>query len=138
MVDDYEPTNEKIHAIPVVTNNGDGVSFFSIQEIPLEGTVERLLSDQQSAVNFRWRESDASYASGFHVAGDPTLLVILSGTLGVELQNGEERHFSAGEYFIAEDYLSDDVVFDETIHGHRAYVMNGQRLSALHLKLDKR
>jgi hypothetical protein len=138
MLDRSDLNTDKMHLIPAVSNNGDGASFFSVREVPLHGTLERMLSDQQSAMNFRWRESDGSYASGFHVAGDPTLLVILSGTLCIELHNGETRHFSVGEYFIAEDYLGNDAIFDEAIHGHRAYVLEGKPLSALHLKLAKR
>lgn len=124
--------------IPSVTNNGSGLSTFSTRTINLEGTEARLLSEQISALNFRLRKSNHSYSSDFHVAGDPTLLIVLAGTLKVELRNGDSQTFSKGEMFIAEDYLDSNTVFDATTHGHRAKVIGGKEFSALHLKLDKR
>ncbi|MFT6222158.1 MAG: hypothetical protein ACJA0C_001566 [Candidatus Endobugula sp.] len=119
-----------------VRNDGRGQSIFSYREVELAGTAERMLSEQLPAVNFRLRESDASYASSFHVAGDPTLLIVLSGTLRIVLRNGESRDFSAGKMFVAEDYLAAGEVFDDTEHGHRAEVVSDVPLSALHLKLE--
>ncbi|MFT7387721.1 MAG: hypothetical protein ACI8VC_000962 [Candidatus Endobugula sp.] len=104
----------------------------------MQGTFECFLSGQQSAVNFRCRESDASYASDSYMVDDPSLLVILSGTLCIELHNGNNRQFSLVEYFIVEDYLSDTAVFDKTFDGHRVYFLGGKPLSALHLKLAQR
>ena len=66
------------------------------------------------------------------------LLVILKGTIRIELRNGMTKDFSAGELFIAEDYLLPDIVFDNTIHGHRAEVVGKEDLAVLHLKLEKR
>ncbi|MGH1540301.1 MAG: hypothetical protein ACRBHB_07755 [Arenicella sp.] len=124
--------------IPSIQNKGQGESIFSTRTVDLQGTQERLLSEQIPALNFRLRQSDANYSSDFHVAGDPTLLIILQGTLRVELRNGESREFSAGEMFIAEDYLSVGVDFNDAVHGHRAEVVGNKALSALHLKLEKR
>ena len=70
------------------------------------------------------------------MAGDPTLLVILKGIVRIELRNGDTKDFSAGEMFIAEDYLLPDVVFDNAIHGHRAEVVGEEDISVLHLKLN--
>ncbi|MGS2718293.1 cupin domain-containing protein [Eionea flava] len=136
-----DDNNQQIHGtqiITVVTNDGDGLSYFAQREVPLSGSVERLLSDQQQAVNFRWRTSPKNYSAGFHVAGDPTLLIILSGTITIELRDGQSRCFSAGDYFIAQDYLNAGIGFDTNVHGHRAYVQGDTPLSALHLKLEKR
>lgn len=124
--------------IPTVSSDGRGFSLFSSRVVELQGDQQRMLSEQISAVNFRLRSSDASYASGWHVAGDPTLLVILGGTVQLILRNGETREFSAGEMFVAEDYLKDDIEFDPEVHGHRAKVIGGQPISVLHLKLEKR
>lgn len=123
--------------IPMVTNDGKGPSRFDVHEIALGGTVERMLSEQQSAENFRLRTSDSSYESGYHTAGDPTLLIILQGTIQIELRSGESREFSAGDMFIASDYLEKDVT-ESDIHGHKAKVLGDEELRALHLKLEKR
>jgi hypothetical protein len=127
-----------IKRISCVHNDGRGRSVFSHREVELAGSAERMLSEQVSAVNFRLRTSDASYASSFHVAGDPTLLIILSGTLRIVLRDGDSCDFSAGEMFVAEDYLAEGETFDDNIHGHRAEVVGGSPLSALHLKLERR
>ncbi len=130
-------------SIATVTNNGSDASVFSSREVVLQGDSVRLLSDQIPAVNFRLRASDQSYSSDFHVAGDPTLLVILSGVVRIELRTGQTRDFTCGEMFIAEDYLAQGVTFDNAVHGHRAEVVadkmaEGEVLQVLHLKLEKR
>ena len=93
-----------------VTNDGYGASYFCKKSVELSGEPSRRLSQQIDAVNFRLRSSDTSYVSGFHVAGDPTLLIILSGTVRIELHNGDSREFNAGEMFVAEDYLHESQI----------------------------
>ena len=123
--------------IPCVLNNGKGISTFSTKEIALHGDPIRMLSEQQHCINFRLRHSASNYSSDWHVAGDSTLLVILKGTVRIELRNGDTKDFSAGELFIAEDYLLPDVDFDNAVHGHRAEVVGDEDLSVLHLKLKR-
>ena len=129
--------NQQI-TITSVTNEGGGASVFSSKVVSLEGNVERMLSQQIPAENFRLRKSNSTYSSDWHVAGDSTLLIILSGTVKIVLRNGQSRSFSAGEMFIADDYLLPSVSFDNALHGHRAEVVGEQELCALHLKLAKR
>ena len=131
------PTNTTISCSRVI-NDGYGESFFSEREVALSGNDERMLSEQIAAVNFRLRDSSSNYKSGWHVAHDPTLLIVLTGCIQIELRNGTTKKFTAGEMFIAEDYLKDDVDFDDEKHGHRAQVLGEQRLTVLHLKLNKR
>lgn len=127
-----------LYTIPCISNDGRGVSFFNIREVELKGANERMLSEQIPALNFRLRQSDGSYSSDWHVAGDPTLLIVLSGTIKIHLRNGDSKKFSSGETFIAEDYLDPAVAFDDSQHGHRAEVMDREGISVLHLKLEKR
>ena len=124
--------------ITSIENLGKEVSFFSEREVVLSGSPERFLSDQISAENFRLRTSDSHYSSTWHVAGDSTLLIILTGTVRIELRSGETRDFKPGEMFIASDFLDKDTVFDDTTHGHRAEVIGDDKLTAIHLKLEKR
>jgi len=130
-----QTTTKKIAS---VTNDGHGASFFSAREIALSGSSHWMLSDQQQALNFRLRFSENGYESDWHVAGDPTLLLILRGSIEIELRDGSSKVFSVGELFIAEDYLDDGVAFDVELAGHRARVLGGDELQALHLKLSKR
>jgi len=124
--------------ITCIKNNGEGESRFGTSEIELSGTPERRLSERIPALNFRLRTSDSSYSSVWHVAGDPTLLIILGGTIRIELRSGLTQDFSVGDMFIAQDYLSSGVPFDNSLHGHRAEVIGDNEVSALHLKLEKR
>ncbi len=128
--------NSQIISVVKINNNGEDASFFEKEEVPLQGSPARMLSEQIDAVNFRLRTSDDSYASNWHVAGDPTLLIILNGGMRIELRNGESREFSAGDMFIAADYLNSNVTFDDDIHGHRADVIGKETFSAIHLKLE--
>lgn len=131
-------TQTKAVTIPSIVNNGQGQSVFSSREVDLNGTDTRMLSDQISAVNFRLRESDTSYSSSWHVAGDATLLVVLAGVMRIELRDGSIQEFASGDMFIAEDYLPEGVPFDEALHGHRAEAIGDQALSVIHIKLEKR
>ena len=93
------------------------------------------LTDRIDALNFRIRESEPGYQTNFHVAGDPTLIIIQQGTIKITLQNNQHKDFSAGEMFIAEDFLPESIDFEETIHGHKAEVIGNTPLKAIHLKL---
>ncbi len=111
-------------------------SYFSERKYPLNGTESFMLTDRINAENFRFRSSNNRYKSDWHVAGDPTLLIVLGGTIKIEVRSGESKIFSKGEMFIAEDFLPDDIKFDDSIHGHRAEVVGDEPVSVLHLKLD--
>lgn len=124
--------------IPCVVNDGEGSSYFSRTEIELSGDESRQLSEQIKAENFRLRGSGSNYRSDFHVAGDPTLLIILSGQIRLTLRSGEFLDFGAGDMFIAKDYLAQGVEYCDKTHGHMAEVTGEQGLKALHLKLEKR
>ncbi|MEP1231015.1 MAG: hypothetical protein ABJG88_10105 [Litorimonas sp.] len=122
--------------IPTITNDGQGASYFSAREIALNGDMSRQLSDQIEAVNFRLRRSE-SYEAGFHVAGDPTLLIVLSGTMRITLANGEARDFRQGDMYIAQDYLAKGVAFEAGLHGHSAKTIGDVPYNAVHLKLSR-
>lgn len=120
--------------IDTICNDGDNASYFSYTEIELTGSLDRMLSAQQTAENYRLRTSQAGYLSDWHVAGDPTLLIILTGVVEIEMRDGTARHYSAGDLFIAKDYLKSDKQYHEMI-GHRARVVGDESMTALHLKL---
>lgn len=93
------------------------------------------ITDRIDALNFRHRASEPGYFSSWHVAGDPTLIIIRSGILRMTLRNGEYRDFKAGDLFIAQDHLQVGEVFDEKYHGHTAELIGDERLLAVHIKL---
>ena len=119
-----------------ITNHDNLASTFSEVKHEKLQMGGMLLTDRIDALNFRLRESEVGYKTGFHVAGDPTLIIIQQGTLRISLQNGESKDFSSGDMFIAKDFLPKHIPFDEAIHGHRAEVIGEQRLKAVHIKLE--
>ncbi len=95
------------------------------------------ITDRMDALNFRHRMSEPGYFSSWHVAGDPTLIIVRSGILRIALRNGDYRDFKAGDIFIAQDYLQENEVFDSNIHGHTAELVGDDVLLALHIKLTE-
>ena len=128
----------EITSLVVISVDEKYRSVFATEEFPQEARGEMWISEQQSCLNFRFRSSPSGYQSDWHVAGDPTLLIICSGCVEIELRDGSTKQFRAGERFIARDDLPSDFDFDCTRHGHRARVVGAEEFSAIHVKLGKR
>jgi len=112
-----------------------GASFFTDKEYSLEDYNGLLITERMDALNFRHRISEPGYSSSWHVAGDPTLIIIRAGVLRIALRNGEYRDFKAGDQFIAMDRLQDGESFDDKVHGHTAELLGNETLLAVHIKL---
>lgn len=93
------------------------------------------LSPRIGCSSLRLRTSEPGYESTWHVAGDPTLIVVQRGTLRLILRDGQIRDFTVGDAFIAADVVPAGLVFDANLHGHRAEVIGEERLEAIHIKL---
>lgn len=133
--------------VPVLSspliNNGEaspstGASLFHDKAYSLADYNGLFITDRIDALNFRHRASEPGYFSTWHVAGDPTLIIIRKGFLRITLRNGDSRDFAAGDMFIAQDYLQEDEPFDALIHGHTAQLIGDQTLLAVHIKLAAR
>ena len=124
--------------IPCISVNEGSQSIFTEVQHQLTSRGDLWISEQQDSVNFRYRKSPNRYESDWHVAGDPTLIIICTGCLQIELRDGTFKQFSAGERFIAADFIPSNTPFDNTQHGHRAKVIGNIELSAIHIKLSKR
>ncbi|MBO1254707.1 hypothetical protein J3L16_03280 [Alteromonas sp. 5E99-2] len=122
-------------SLPIITINSNFHSVFKTFELPLDDMNGMFISNRQNALNFRHRKSKPGYQSDWHVAGDPTLLLIQQGCLEITLRSGESKLFNAGEQFIAADFLPDGVNFG-TSHGHSARVVGKTSLQAVHIKLS--
>ncbi len=134
-------SNDQIHLSVLFSPLDDetsktGASIFKDVLYSLEDYNGLFITDRIDALNFRHRVSQPGYFSSWHVAGDPTLIIVRSGTLRIGLRNGEYRDFTAGDMFIAQDYLQIDEVFDDEIHGHTAELVSDQALLAVHIKLS--
>ena len=123
-------------SIPILCNETTIYSYFIEQQYCLDDYNGLFISSRQTALNFRHRVSEPGYFSDWHVAGDPTLILIRSGIIRIGLRDGSYRDFSAGDVFIAQDMLHANRSFNSNIHGHTAQVIGNQQLIALHLKLS--
>ena len=121
--------------VTTITTNDSGISVFDEIEFDVNQRGGMFLTDQIASKNFRIRKSNLGYETDFHLSGDATFIVILKGTLKIELQNGDYKLFSTGEYFIAKDNLPENILFDSKIHGHKASVIGDESLEAIHIKL---
>jgi hypothetical protein len=122
--------------VPILCNSKTNHSYFLDQKYCLDDYNGLFISPRQQALNFRHRVSEPGYYSDWHVAGDPTLIIIRSGILRIGLRDKSYRDFAAGDVFIAQDKLTDNRCFENNIHGHTAQVIGAQQLIALHLKLS--
>jgi len=112
-----------------------GVSVFINQTYSLDDYSGLFITPRIESANFRHRMSQPGYFSSWHVAGDPTLIIIRAGTLRMTLRDGSYQDFSAGDMFIAKDRLQPDETFDDQRHGHTAELIGDQPLLAVHIKL---
>jgi len=121
--------------VPILSNEDEGYSIFTELTYTLEEYNGLFISPRVDALNFRHRVSEPGYFSTWHVAGDPTLIIIRQGKLRIGLRDKSFRDFIAGDVFIAQDKLSDDIEFDDQVHGHTAQLIGDQPLLAVHIKL---
>jgi|GEM_PF-916324 len=131
-------TQIRIDLITTLTNTNHPNAFasvFSTVQLTTSDMNGMLISDRQEALNLRHRSSEPGYTSDWHVAGDPTLIIIRQGSLTLELKNGNRRTYHAGDQFIAADYLANNTTLAEN-QGHKAFVEGSQCLLAVHIKLS--
>jgi len=128
---------ESVCSITTIDIDNKGSSVFADTEYDLANRAGMFLSQQINAVNFRLRQSLQGYTADWHVAGDPTLIIVLAGVLRIILRNGDQRNFAAGDMFIAKDRLMPGQRFDKTQHGHRAEVIGAKAFHAVHIKLGR-
>jgi len=124
-----------MYSITCITCDENGVSIFTQKTYPKSERNGMYLSEQIGSKNFRIRESDVGYKSFWHLAGDPTLIIVLQGILRITLQNNQYMDFGVGDMFIAADNLPTNAEFNPKIHGHMAEVMGEIPLRAIHIKL---
>jgi hypothetical protein len=123
-----------LKSIVCITTDVKNNSVFTNVNFEEELKSGMLLTHQISAINFRFRESKIGYETNWHLAGDPTLIIILKGILRITLHNEIYKDFIAGTSFIAADNLLSFMHFDPKLHGHKASVL--EDLQAIHIKLN--
>jgi len=121
--------------ITIITTDSDHRSVFVKKTLDISARGGMNITDQLPSLSCRLRTSTADYRSDWHLAGDPTLILIQQGTLRIYLQDNHFQDFSVGDYFVAQDTLPKSIEFDPSRHGHRAEVLGKQDLRAVHVKL---
>ncbi len=96
----------------------DGESHFQDIEIPLSdrGTIGQL-SEQQAATGVIFRTTPPDYAYDWHTAPQRQYVILLNGSVEVEVGDGTTRRFGPGSILLAED---------TTGHGHRSRAVGNQ------------
>jgi hypothetical protein len=125
----------QMHTLPTLITDKHGTSVWTHHDWPIEQRGGMLLSPRIDCSSLRLRRSEPGYQADWHVAGDPTLIVIRSGRVRLILRDGSERAFGAGDAFIAADVVPDGQNFDPALHGHRAEIAGDEPLEAIHIKL---
>lgn len=113
----------RVHATP------DGESHFDEVEIPLQdaGEIGRL-SAAFPARSVIFRETGPDYAYDWHCAPQRQLIVLLDGTIEIEVSSGAKRRFSGGDLLLMEDTSG---------RGHRTRTVDGRRRRSLFIPLDE-
>ncbi len=123
--------------ITLLTNDSNGPSYFTEAQLSEDDFNGMVITPRVDALNLRFRRSEPGYLADWHVAGDPTLIVVRQGTLRLGLRDGSTKDFTCGEQFIAQDALDEAIPFGDQ-HGHTAEVIGDIALLAVHIKLAKR
>ena len=123
------------HTLPALITGDDGRTVWAQRDWPIEARGEMLLSPRIGCTSLRLRKSEPGYTADWHVAGDPTLIIVRIGTLRLILRDSTTRDFGPGEAFIAADAVPEGEDFNPVHHGHQAEVVGDAALEAIHIKL---
>ena len=121
--------------IPTISVNSDFQSIFTFEQFETNDVNGMIISDRINAENFRLRKSLPGYKTDFHIAGDPTLILVQQGQIKITVNSGNSMTFSQGDLFIAKDYLPKEIDFNADVHGHSAEVVGTTPFVAVHIKL---
>lgn len=119
----------------ILFTDTDGRARFRHQPIALdEGTPAARLSAWRPSVGMQLRESPVGFRSSFHCTPSPQWVFILSGRMGIGLQDGSLREFGPGEHFFSADTLPEGASFDPSLHGHWSCQIGDQPLVTLFVR----
>ena len=103
----------------VLFTDSDGQARFREAPITLtDGTSAASLSPLTASGGYQLRHSPVGFHSSFHCTTTSQWVFILSGQMGIGLQDGSSRVFSPGQHFYSDDTLPVGAKFDPAIHGH--------------------
>jgi len=113
--------------ISLITNS-DNISEWYEDEIPLSNGSESVkLTSLMPSDGYQIRKSPI----GFY----PQYVFILQGIMEITLQDGTSRKFIPGQHFLSTDLRPDNIIFDETKHGHKSANISDEILITLFLRV---
>ena len=107
----------------------DEESHFEHVEIPLKdvGRINLQQSELMKATGIFFRETSVDYQWDWHNASRRQFLVVLGGTVEIEIGDGTRRQFGPGDVLLAED---------TTGRGHISRTVNNQPRTSVFVTLD--
>jgi len=125
----------KFTRISLITNS-DNISEWYEDEIPLlEGSESVKLTSLMPSDGYQIRKSPVGFGSSFHCSSYPQYVFILQGIMEITLQDGTSRKFIPGQHFLSTDLCPDNIIFDETKHGHKSANISDEILITLFLRI---
>lgn len=83
---------------------GDGESHFGYIEVPLENIRDKVeYSEPIKATGILFREIGVELNPGWHNAPRRQFVIVLEGTIEIEVGDGTKCKFHSGDIFLAED-----------------------------------
>ena len=129
------PDEHDQYTLPTLVTSKDGKTVWTQRNWDKEIRGGMNLSPRIDCTSLRLRTSEPDYTADWHVAADPTLIVVRHGQIKLILRDASDRVFGPGDAFIAADHVPDGQTFDPTLHGHRAEVVGNEPFEAIHVKL---
>ncbi len=106
----------------------DGEAHFEDMDIPLKhgGPIGRL-SDRIPATGIVFRETGPDYDYDWHNAPRRQFIIMLDGSVDIEVGDGSKRRFGPGDILLVED---------TTGHGHISRAVNNQTRHSIFVTLE--
>jgi hypothetical protein len=106
----------------------DGESHFEDFDIPLQEAGDiGVLSEMFPVTGIIFRETDEAYDYSWHNAPRRQFVLMLEGSVEIEVGDGSRRIFRDGEILLVED---------TTGRGHISRAVNGQRRTSVFVTLE--
>lgn len=111
-----------------IYSDSDGISHFDEIDVPLHasGPIGQL-SELQPASGIIFRHTDADYDYAWHTAPRRQYVIMLDGSVEIEVGDGEVRRFGPGDVLLLED---------TTGRGHWSRAIDGQPRRSIFVALD--
>jgi uncharacterized cupin superfamily protein len=117
-----------LKAVKILTDS-KGKSYFEDFDIPLKDFGDiGFLSDKYPVKSVIFRETSENYNYTWHNAPEKQFVIMLEGSVEIEVGSGEKRIFSDGDILL---------VLDTNGEGHISKAVNKQKRKSIFIVLDE-